>query len=770
MGDYKHGIQIAIFLAVAAWGSSFSSCGGCGAGGELAGEADGETGTVTGGGDSEEDGGISLAIDVRVPLDDVGSTISMRTHSISADGDTATELLEESAGTDLDVTCYTAFTQRAVGVPCRTGADGSCRVSGLNEDELLAGLVCEASGPSGTLSSVRIRPLLAADNTVTMPINVRTTIVHGVLQNTCGDDLEDCGSVDSNCAEEALSQFLEGSETLSDEDVGGYKSLAISAQQIAVLNAGNTADHSANFESAIAGNAASLQALAGSEVSGVLLDLILQYFGESVTSLTAAYCGEEAAGGSSVWEALRALDSFDAAAFIEFLKRLDPALLASISPTSIRNCAEVISDIDDGFSLFSGDEVSASLAEFLSQGACDDEEDAGTALGMLVASFPPLNADGTRTFDNFNPTQAAQAAAILRQEWSTLENYIDLSPQSVADKFHDLLRDTDKRRAIISGGREAYGDLLEQFSANPALFSSDDYLGQIKNPTGSSCDSSSDCLSMESCSYSVCASASLVVGQSCANSDDCDSITRCVGAYSGGSGVCMYAAGISSGAPILDISGVLTAGETLELPDTGEEGAICDLSRPCDAGLSCLGCSDSSCTSICVSGDFRRSPFSACSADSECLSENCLDSGICASFTATQVEELQESGDDRDSGGESTVGMKSNGQSCTASSECASFFCQDSVCATPSGELADAVGGGESLLGIGSSCSQSAECESFLCLLGTCREVADDTEDSGEDSGGDSGGPTLLPLGSACGLDNECDSGRCRLAPPRRCI
>lgn len=654
----------------------------------------------------------------------------------------------EASTSGTTVTCEDT-SGNVIGTGCTTTSDGTCTITGLTAAQLQAGVVVNAADANDVeIHAYRQYSSTETATTLeTVPVNSKEDLAYSVTLDACGGTLGDCpATVDRDCLQEATTALI-GDDTPSTSDLGGYAEAALSAMAAAHINATAGVNPSDLARQAIGGTVTGLADVAGTTTSTGSVPVVDAFtnFATLMDSIKTAYCDKTE--GSSTWDTVKAAgttagETFSPKAVAGIFKVFQPTELGEYEVEDFRGYATSIPTITGGFQIF-GDNAKArqTARNSFREGMFVDPTKAGVAMGMMAATFPEASG-GIRNFDNFDPERAGQAARNVFLDYVDAAGGSLADSQTLFDKFGPALRDPTYMQAAATGGTAAFGDFVAGFVAAPGSFVSADFLGGIKNPPGGGCTTSTDCLPCDTCLNSICTSNSAKMGSSCTADSDCDDITTCTGGQNilFGGAKCMCKSGIPTGANVFTIAGQGPGnfGTTVTGPADGTPGGACGPLTQCTQGA----CSDSANGGVCLSATFKKGAFAPCSGGSECLSGTCTGNS-CAPDA-------------------SSAGTKANGQPCSAPSECASWFCcahnecGDNLgkCSNPPSAFDGAFEAGfGDKAAIGAACTLNTDCASFFCQSAVCATPP---------SGG--GAITGQPVGSPCFAPTECASLFCNFS------
>eukprot|EP00736_Rhodelphis_marinus_P008932 Rmarinus@m.15418 len=186
------------------------------------------------------------------------------------------------------------------------------------------------------------------------------------------------------------------------------------------------------------------------------------------------------------------------------------------------------------------------------------------------------------------------------------------------------------------------------------------------------------------------------------------------------------------------------------LEPTCEDGVLNGNEKGVDCGGDCSGCPDGT----------------ACDQDSDCITEQCLDSVCVAPTCSDEIANGDET--DVDCGGPDCDGC-APGQTCGGDSDCTDR-CVDGTCVGPAcddellnGDESDVdCGGSCDACPEGGACSTGDDCETGYCTDGVCvSESCDDGVLNQDETDVDCGGVCLRCDGDTCHEGAECMSGSC---------
>lgn len=657
-----------------------------------------------------------------------------------------------------------------IGTGCTTGADGACEITDLTSAQLTAGYVIVADDGDVPLhafekpTEAEVTAAEAAGEPLEATVDTESDLTFAVLQSSCDDDIANCAATfDSKCIRDAIPSLV-GDDDASADNLGGYMEALFQAHANAIAGAATSGINPADLmKDALGGNPTAFAAAAGATVSDVPVTDAVTNAATMITSLTTAYCAP--VDGIPPWNTASAAADFDPKAMVGVFKEFTGAEIGDFSAVDFRGFAQALPNLTGGFQMF-GDhpEARRALGEQFRLGSFATAANAGPALGFMAATFPPCTSAATcraLTFDRaFDPSVSARAAnnGFLEYVGNTTTF---VNPNAIYQAYNVSFSDVSNRQAFATGGSSAFGTLISGFAADPN-FRPADHLDQIKAPPGGACTTNADCLPCDACSGSVCTSLSTKMGASCQTNSDCGGdILACVGGFSAtAGGHCMCQAGVPTGAFVhaTQGQGPQAFGETGGFipPTQGSVGALCTRTSDCVPPLSCSG---GSAGGVCLnSSTFKKGPFSPCSASAECESASCT-GGLCAAFTATQIQTINTTGGGGSDG--PTIGSRTAGQPCATPSECASFFCSAGTCSTPPVAFNSATAAA-GLKADGLSCTLPSEClHSFCQFTGGPTGVCATPTQGG---GGNFGPPTNQPAGAPCFTNTECASTSCNFS------
>ena len=643
-----------------------------------------------------------------------------------------------------------------IGTPCTTDSTGTCDVTGLTSAQLEAGIVLVAEDAEGVpihayqeYEAADVTAAEASGDALAAPVNTETDAAYGVLEYFCNDDLANCtGSEDSltvnrDCIVQATSALM-GDDDPSTDDLGGYAEALYEAHANAIAGATAGANPADLMREALGGDPTGFTGTAGTTVGDddIPVEDSIENFVIMMDTIRDSFCAA-AAGAETTYETTHteAGTEFDPAAMVGMFRYFTPDEIGEYEVEDFRGFAGALPALDGGFRIFDHPEARRTAVNMFRNGGFADPTKAGAALGFMGATFPPPAIAGD--WENipwggtFDYEASARAAALGWLEMG--DDAATFDPSTIRDKFNTTFSDAGHRQAILVGGSSAIGDFIGGFVNDPNNFVPANHLGEIKAPPGGACEDDDDCLPCDNCSNDVCTSLSTTMGSSCTDDDNCESVTTCVGGFiSSFGGHCMCTAGVPTGAPVGGGAGFFGVTDGFGPPADGGEGAPCGTDLPaCNGGRQCSGQDHG----VCIGGTFKKGPFAPCTADAECFSDDCSDSGICTA-----------DGD--------IAGTKAVGQGCSGPAECSTFFCQAGLCAIPDHINDDHALGTNDKKADGESCITPFECASFVCAGSplTCQP-----------GGGGQGQPPVppsnLPTGAFCIDDDECLSGNCGFNP-----